>query len=229
MDANSYQRTSMTPEEAAEHDRVFGALAQRTREFVDASLHTQVDHATVEEVTATLEALTARLGKESDPTFLGVAIGQDGSVRNHGNAVVGLRNPFAPPLRVEKTPDGTAFAAFHLGAAYEGPPGLVHGGVSALILDQLLGEAAAAGGAPGMTGRLELTYRRPTPLGDLSATAWIHEVNDHKTIVRGQILGPDGEPTVEAEGLFILPRWAREAIARQAAEQAAEEQRHAFE
>ncbi len=213
MDRNSYKRISMTLEEMAEHDRVFGALAQRTRELIDASLHTVVDHAEIEEITATLEALTARLNKETDPSYLGVKIGPDGSGRNHGNAVVGLRNPFAPPLHVEKTEDGTAFASFRLGAAYEGPPDLVHGGVSALILDQMLGEAAAAGGAPGMTGRLELTYRRPTPLGDLSAKAWIHEVNGHKTTVRGHIIGPDGEPTVEAEGLFILPRWAREAMA----------------
>lgn len=214
MDANSYQRISMSLEEMHEHDRVLGALAQRTRELIDASLHTTVDHETVEEVTAALEVLTEKLRKESDPGFLGVKIGPDGSGRNHGNAVVGLRNPFAPPLKVEKTKEGTSFAAFHLGAAYEGPPGLVHGGVSALILDQMLGEAAAAGGSPGMTGRLDLTYRRPTPLGDLTAKAWIHEVDGHKTTVRGHILGPDGEPTVEAEGLFILPRWAREAMAK---------------
>jgi acyl-coenzyme A thioesterase PaaI-like protein len=225
MDANSYQRTSMTLEEMAEHDRVFGALAQRTRELIDASLHTVVDHAEVEEITAQLEAMTARLKKESDPAYLGVKIGPDGSVRNHGNAVVGHRNPFAPPLQVERTKDGTAYAAFRLGAAYEGPPNLVHGGVSALILDQMLGEAAAAGGAPGMTGRLNLTYRRPTPLGDLSAKAWIHEVEGHKTTVRGHIMGPDGEPTVEAEGLFILPRWAREAMAKAAAKK----QDHTFE
>jgi acyl-coenzyme A thioesterase PaaI-like protein len=225
MDANSYQRISMTLEEMGEHDRVYGALAQRTRELIDASLHTAVDHAEVEEITSMLEAMTARLRKESDPAYLGVKIGPDGSVRNHGNAVVGHRNPFAPPLRVERTPDGTAYAAFHLGAAYEGPPGLVHGGVSALILDQMLGEAAAAGGAPGMTGRLNLTYRRPTPLGDLSAKAWIHEVDGHKTTVRGHVIGPDGEPTVEAEGLFILPRWARELMAKEAARKRG----HAFE
>lgn len=127
------------------------------------------------------------------------------------------------PLDVRRSPEGTASAEFHLGAAYEGPPSLVHGGVSALILDQLLGEAAAAGGAPGMTGRLTLTYRRPTPLGDLTAAAWIHEVDGHKTTVKGHILGPDGEPTVEADGLFILPRWAREAMA------AAKAREHAFE
>ena len=213
MDENSYQRISMSLDEMHEHDRVFGGLAQRVRELIDASLHTTVDHGEVEEVTAALASLTERLGKESDPGYLGVKIGPDGSSRNHGNAVVGLRNPFAPPLKVETTPEGTAFAAFHLGAAYEGPPSLVHGGVSALILDQMLGEAAAAGGAPGMTGRLNLTYRRPTPLGDLTAKAWIHEVDGHKTTVHGHIMAPDGEPTVEADGLFILPRWAREALA----------------
>ncbi|HEU4512260.1 MAG TPA: PaaI family thioesterase [Nocardioidaceae bacterium] len=214
MDENSYERISMSLDQMHEHDRVFGGLAQRVRELIDASLHTTVDHETVEEVTAALATLTERLQKETDPNYLGVKIGPDGSGRNHGNAVVGLRNPFAPPLKVEKTEEGTAFAAFHLGAAYEGPPSLVHGGVSALILDQMLGEAAAAGGAPGMTGRLNLTYRRPTPLGDLTAKAWIHAVDGHKTTVRGHIMGPDGEPTVEAEGLFILPRWAREALAR---------------
>lgn len=224
MDENSYERTSMSLEEMREHDRVFGDLAQRIRELTDASLHTTVDHATVEEVSAALVTLTERLGKETDPGYLGVKIGPDGSGRNHGNAVVGLRNPFAPPLDVETTPDGTAFAAFHLGAAYEGPPDLVHGGVSALILDQMLGEAAAAGGSPGMTGRLDLTYRRPTPLGDLTAKAWIHQVDGYKTTVQGCIMGPDGEPTVEAGGLFILPRWAREAMA--AAEDAG---KHPFE
>lgn len=214
MDESSYQRIDMSLEEMREHDRVFGGLAAATREVIDAGLHTTLDHETIEEVTAALRTLAERLRKESDPGYLGVKIGPDGSGRNHGNAVVGLRNPFAPPLKVETSPDGTAFAAFHLGAAYEGPPDLVHGGVSALILDQMLGEAAAAGGAPGMTGRLNLTYRRPTPLGDLGAKAWIHEVDGHKTTVRGHILGPDGEPTVEAEGLFIVPRWAREAMAR---------------
>jgi acyl-coenzyme A thioesterase PaaI-like protein len=90
----------------------------------------------------------------------------------------------------------------------------VHGGVSALILDQMLGEAAAAGRAPGMTGSLRLRYRKPTPLGDLSAEAWVDRVEDIKTTVVGQIKDSDGEPTVEAEGLFILPRWAREAMTR---------------
>jgi hypothetical protein len=34
-----------------------------------------------------------------------------------------------------------------------------------------------------------------------------------KTIVKGELRDADGEVTVEAEGLFILPRWAREQLA----------------
>ena len=130
--------------------------------------------------------------------------------RHWGNTVVGLRNAVAPPLHVERESTGRVWASFHLGAAYEGPPGLVHGGVSALILDQLLGEATGAGGRPGMTASLTLTYRRATPLGDLRAEAWIERSEGIKTWARGHLSDAEGV-TVEAEGLFILPRWAREA------------------
>jgi acyl-coenzyme A thioesterase PaaI-like protein len=214
MDADSYRRSPLSEEEAAAHDRVFGALAQATREFMEAQLLTRVDHDEVADVQAALEALTARLRKDAREKPHGVEIGPDGSARAHGNAVVGLRNPVAPPLQVQRSSEGRAWASFHLSALYEGPPGLVHGGVSALLLDQLCGEAAAAGGVPGMTGRLTLHYRRPTPLGDLTAEAWVAETDGIKTTVRGHVKDPEGNPTVEAEGLFILPRWAREAMER---------------
>ena len=214
MDADAYSRTDLTPAQAAEHDRVFGELAERTRQLMDAQLRTRVDHAEIAEITKALGELTDRLLADATPGSLGVQLEDDGTLRNHGNAVVGLRNPIAPPLHVQRFPEGRSSASFHLNALYEGPPGLVHGGVSALILDQMLGEAAAAGSSPGMTGRLSLSYRRPTPLGALSAEVWIVRVDGVKTTVKGHIKDGAGSPTVEAEGLFILPRWAREAVAR---------------
>ena len=133
---------------------------------------------------------------------------------------MGLRNAAAPPLVVEHDEQGRAWSEFHLGAAYEGPPNLVHGGVAAMILDQLLGEAAGAGGKPGMTGTLTLVYRRGTPLGDLRAEAWIDRAEGYKTWAKGHLIGPEGV-TVEAEGVFILPRWARELLAKQDPDQPA--------
>jgi len=78
------------------------------------------------------------------------------------------------------------------------------------VLDQLFGEAGAAAGSPGMTGRLTLHYRRPTKLGNVSMEAWLDRTDGIKTYIKGHLKDADGQVTVEAEGLFILPRWARE-------------------
>ena len=126
--------------------------------------------------------------------------------------MVGLRNAIAPPLTVVAGGTRRAVVVPPWARRTKGLPGSVHGGVLALILDQMLGEAAGAGGKPGMTATLTLSYRQRTPLGDLTSEAWIERSEGIKTWARGEIRGADGV-TVEAEGLFILPRWAREAIA----------------
>ena len=125
-----------------------------------------------------------------------------------------MRNPIAPPLRIERGADGrSATTRFELGAPYEGPPGHVHGGWVAVVLDQVLGTIAALGGRPGLTAYLNLTYVRPTPLGPLSCEGWVVEATERKTLVRGRILDEAGATTAEAEGLFVIPAWALDALA----------------
>lgn len=209
-----YVHEELAPEEIARQERLYGPLAQAVRELADASIRSRVDDEAIAAARAEIEAVTARLRVNQLDGAYGIRFNADGSARPWGNAVVGLRNPIAPPLEIKRDPVGKAWADFHLGAAYEGPPGLVHGGVAALVLDQLLGEAAGAGGKPGMTGTLTLRYRRGTPLGDLHAEAAVTRGEGIKTFVSGAISDTDGV-TVEAEGVFILPRWAREAMARQ--------------
>lgn len=209
-----YRTEDLSPEEIARETEIAGGLAQSTRELVDAVIRSTVPFEEMAEVREQVDALTARLRASQIEGAYGAVVSTEGTVRNMGNTVVGQRNAIAPPLETTWTDDGTAYADFHLGAAYEGPPGLVHGGVSALILDQICGEAAAAGGTPGMTGRLTLSYRRGTPLGDLHAEGSIVKVDGIKTWVEAHIADAEG-PTVLAEGLFILPRWARELMAQQ--------------
>jgi acyl-coenzyme A thioesterase PaaI-like protein len=213
MDAAFYTRTTLSPEEAAERDRVLGALTDATRQLADAQLRTQVDLDEAARVTDEIRVLTDRLLAKAKEGPLGTELGPgENEVRNHGNTVMGLRNPFACVRRSDRTvtEDKHVHYDIELNGLYEGPPGLVHGGVSALILDQLLGEAAAVGGGPGMTGRLTVHYRRPTPLGKLTLEGWIDSREGRKSVLRGHIKDPDGIVTVEAEGLFILPRWASE-------------------
>lgn len=199
---------------------VTGALADAVRGLIDATIRSEIDLAEMEEIRGELEALSARLRKEQIPASYGAAHSWASGRHHWGNAVVGHRNPIAPPLRVTRG-NGRAEAEFTLGAGYEGPPTFVHGGVSALILDQMLGEAAASGGHPGMTGTLSMRYRYPTPLGRLRAEAEIDRVEGVKTFATGRILVEQEDGTwrasVEAEGVFILPRWARDRLAEQQA------------
>jgi acyl-coenzyme A thioesterase PaaI-like protein len=211
-----YQRDEMTPEQIEVEKALYGPFTQVVRELVDATIRTTVDEAEVRAVQGELESIVRRLRGSQLEGAYGVRYGATGRGRPWGNSVVGLRNAIAPPLVVDRESTGRAWSSFHLGAAYEGPPGLVHGGVSALVLDQMLGEATGAGGKPGMTATLTLRYRRGTPLGDLRAEAWIERSEGIKTWARGHIEDAEGV-TVEAEGLFILPRWAREALEPEAA------------
>ena len=205
---SDYVFEEVPADEIARQRDLYGPLAQSVRELADAVIRTEADDDEIRIARAEIEAVTKRLRERQLAGSYGVRFNAAGQGRAWGNAVVGLRNPVAPPLVVEHDDSGRAWADFRLGAAYEGPPGLVHGGVSALILDQLLGEAASAGGKPGMTGTLTMRYRRATALGALHAEARIDRVEGYKTYTVGTISDAEGI-TVKAEGVFILPRWAR--------------------
>jgi acyl-coenzyme A thioesterase PaaI-like protein len=97
-------------------------------------------------------------------------------------------------------------------AAYEGPPSFVHGGVIALMFDELLGVANIANGCPGMTGTLTIKYRRPTPLFQpLRWTAWVERVEGRRIRSRAEVSVGD-ELCAEADGIFVQPsEWRRRA------------------
>jgi acyl-coenzyme A thioesterase PaaI-like protein len=122
--------------------------------------------------------------------------------------LMGRANPLAPPLRLQVHDDrvsGTATFA----SAYEGPPGCVHGGFVAAAFDELLGLVQMLGGQPGMTGRLSVDYRSPTPLNtELHLEGWIDRVEGRKTFCRGEIR-VDDRLCAEAEGLFVSVDFAK--------------------
>jgi acyl-coenzyme A thioesterase PaaI-like protein len=84
-----------------------------------------------------------------------------------------------------------------------------HGGMSAMLIDQLLGHAAAASGHPGVTTDLSVRYRRPVPL-DVPLRVWarVVKVEGRRISAVGGITTaaePD-VPLVEAEGRFARLR-----------------------
>jgi acyl-coenzyme A thioesterase PaaI-like protein len=117
--------------------------------------------------------------------------------------LIGLANPLAPPVTVGRSGARSALATVTFGSAYEGPPGCVHGGFVAAAFDEVLGYVQSLGGNPGMTARLTVHYRRPTPLHtELRIEAQLARSEGRKIFTEGRILAR-GEVTAEAEGLFI--------------------------
>ena len=117
--------------------------------------------------------------------------------------MIGLANPLAPPITIGRSGPLTAIASVTFGAAYEGPPGCVHGGFVAAAFDEVLGYVQSLGGNPGMTARLTVHYRRPTPLHtELIFESELVRTEGRKIFCTGKVRA-NGELTAEAEGLFI--------------------------
>ena len=200
---------NLSAEDVARLRSIYEPLTQSVRELIDATIRTEVGGDAVAAARREIEAATARLRDSQVDGSFGVRHGSDGDAMPWGNVVIGVRNPVAPPLAFTKTPDGVVRADFHLGAAYEGPPGHVHGGVAALILDHALGEVASSAAKPRLTGTITLRYQRITPLGALHVEAAIARTEGVKVYAVGHLADAEGV-TVEAEGVFIQPRWARD-------------------
>jgi len=119
--------------------------------------------------------------------------------------IVGEASPLSPRIDWDAV-DGHVEARGTFTAAYEGPPGFVHGGIIALAFDEILGIANIVGGQPGMTGTLTIKYRRPTPLyHELFFKAWVDRVEGRRILSKGELR--DGDTLcAEAEGVFVQPR-----------------------
>ena len=89
------------------------------RELADAVIRTEADDDEIRIAQAEIEAVTKRLRERQLAGSYGVRFNAAGQGRAWGNAVVGLRNPVAPPLVVEHDDSGRAWSDFRLGAAYE--------------------------------------------------------------------------------------------------------------
>jgi acyl-coenzyme A thioesterase PaaI-like protein len=130
--------------------------------------------------------------------------------RSHGDylprsPIVGEASPLSPRIDWDDV-DGHVEARGTFTAAYEGPPGFVHGGMIALAFDEVLGIANIVAGHPGMTGTLTIRYRRPTPLyRELWFKAWVERVEGRRIISKGEVWDGDTK-CAEAEGIFVQPR-----------------------
>ncbi len=100
---------------------------------------------------------------------------------------------------------------------HQGYDGTLHGGVVAALLDETMGWAIFHQGTWGVTAKLNVTYRRPVPVGEeLRITGEVVRDRGRGIELRGTVArASDGEVLAEAEGLFLrMPDETRQRLER---------------
>lgn len=108
----------------------------------------------------------------------------------------------------------TVYGVWPLGARVCGHPGLVHGGVTALLLDEMFGQAYWAftfgERGPGFTANLNVDYKAPVPAGSwLCITVRETGVEGRKVRLAATVAdGPSSDAKVYAAAscLFVVAR-----------------------
>ena len=165
---------------------------------------------------ALLDEATAILGQEESPgpywltgltSFEDFELTADLATVHTYSPALGEANPSAPEVELEVTDDLEVRGTVRFSAIHNGPPwNTCHGGVVALVYDDIVGLAAMVGAGGGMTARLTVNYRRPTPLFEpITFRAWLEEHEDRKFLARGE-MRHEGTLLSEADGLFIRPK-----------------------
>lgn len=174
-------------------------LGEALRGLLDVVVQTGADPAELSAATATIQELTARLAAPIVRTEMSV---DEDSYRTHMSLVGGLSHPAAPQLTMRVDEHGGSGEVV-VGKVFQGGPGLVHGGIVALLIDHAMGCVAARPDRPAMTVRLDLRYRRPTPLEvPLTVSVSLDRIDGRQLFLSASITAR-GEVTVEADGVFL--------------------------
>ena len=181
-------------------------LAEATRIIIDELMRSTAPDGDLDDVAAMVTE-AARLLREQahGRTYSGVAEASlsDGQQKFIDfSPFFGVLNPLAPPIKVHFE-DDRVIGTCTYGAAYEGPPGCLHGGFIAAGFDEILGLAQAYSGRPGMTGKLSISYRSPTPLFQEVRFVGRLDHVDGRKISTSATLSVGERLCAEAQGLFI--------------------------
>lgn len=103
--------------------------------------------------------------------------------------------------------DGWFSAAYTFDSLKQGPPGIVHGGALASVLDEAMTAAVFAAGHPAFTVNLILDYRVAVTVGTpVTIQGKVDLIDRRKLYTIARILLPDGSQAVEGKALFIAMR-----------------------
>jgi acyl-coenzyme A thioesterase PaaI-like protein len=123
--------------------------------------------------------------------------------------VCGLENPIGLKMQFYISGQGEVTAEYTVPEQYQGYPGIVHGGVVASMLDEVLGRAHMVGGNSDnsrfmYTARMTVRYRQHVPIGEpLRIIGCALKNRSNSATSKATIYNSEGEILAEAEGLLI--------------------------
>lgn len=178
-------------------------LADSLRRLMSQSFVSQAPAGVIDALAQQIETEVHNL--ESAPSLPGTAASD--SHFSDRSPIYGAMNPLSMPMKMGIEPTGGEFGSVTgeaiFNELYEGPPGHCHGGFIAAAFDEVLGMAQSLTGRPGMTGKLNITYRAPTPLKTpIVFVGWVEKVDGRKIFTKGTAHCGD-TLCAEAEGLFL--------------------------
>ena len=98
-----------------------------------------------------------------------------------------------------------AICHFNLTRRFEGPPGHVHGGIIATILDEAMGKVNKFRKVIGLTKRMEIEYLKPVPLGKtLMVTARESHVEGREHTNVAEITNEQGALLARGRATFVI-------------------------
>ena len=98
-----------------------------------------------------------------------------------------------------------ATAQFQLDRIHEGPPGHIHGGIVATLLDEAMSKLNRPLNVLAMTRHIEVDYLRPVPLYKPLVLSSRHLSREGRKLFHlAEIQSPTGEVLARAKGLFIV-------------------------
>ncbi len=118
----------------------------------------------------------------------------------------GKDNPQGLKLEVRKTPDGVELD-YILPEHFAGWQGIVHGGIVATILDELLAYACNQSDRSMMTAEMSVRYRRPVRTGEpIHGIGRITEDKGRLVLAEARLLDASGQLLAEATGKLMLAK-----------------------
>jgi acyl-coenzyme A thioesterase PaaI-like protein len=99
----------------------------------------------------------------------------------------------------------TATATVHLTRNHEGPPGYIHGGIIATLMDEAMSKLNRPLDLLAMTRHMEVDYLRPCPLHSPLTLTSHHIRREGRKLFHTAILThPDGTVLARAKGFFLV-------------------------